>query len=189
MHIIYIKNMVCPRCITTVQDILEKYSIPFKEVKLGEVKTLETISTEQLEILTHSLAKVGFTILDGKKATLVSQIKTRLVSVIYHDNNNIKVNYSELLAKELGHEYSYLSHLFPSIENTTIEKFIIQLKIERVKELLVYNELSLNQIAYKLSYSSVQALSSQFKKVTGFTPSYFKQLKEDKRIPLDKLTS
>lgn len=181
--------MVCPRCIATVQDILEKNSIPFKEVKLGEVKTLTTIPEEQQEILSHSLAKVGFTILDDKKATLVSQIKTKLVSVIYHDNNNVKVNYSALLAKELGHEYSYLSHLFSSIENTTIEKFIIQLKIERVKELLVYDELSLNEIADKLHYSSVQALSSQFKKATGFTPSYFKQLKEEKRIPLNELTN
>ena len=180
--------MVCPRCIATVEDIFHKLNIQFKEVKLGEVKIQETVSAEQQKDLSQSLAKVGFAILDDKKATIVSRIKSKLVSVIYDDSTNIKVNYSELLTKELEHEYSYLSNLFSSIENTTIEKFTIQLKIERVKELLVYDELSLNEIADKLHYSSVQALSSQFKKVTGFTPSYFKQLKENKRIPLNELT-
>lgn len=181
--------MVCPRCIATVEDIFNKHNLPFKEVKLGEVKTEKTISVEQQEDLSQSLAKVGFAILDDKKATLVSQIKTRLVSVIYDDSTNVKVNYSVLLSQELGHEYSYLSNLFSSIENTTIEKFTIQIKIERVKELLVYDELSLTEIADKLNYSSTQALSSQFKKVTGFTPSYFKQLKEEKRTSLDKFTN
>lgn len=189
MYTLYIKNMICSRCIATVEDILNKHDIPFREVKLGEAKIRITISPVQQEDLSRSLAKVGFMILDNKKATLVSRIKTTLISVIYDDSAHIKVNYSELLSQELEHEYSYLSNLFSSIENTTIEKFTIQLKIERVKELLVYDELSLTEIADKLNYSSAQALSGQFKKVTGFTPSYFKQLKEDKRIPLDRLNN
>ena len=133
------------------------------------------------------LLKIGFEIIDDKKSKIIERIKNLIVKVVHHKEANIKINLSVLLAEKVGYEYTYLSNLFSEVESTTIEKYFIAQKIERVKELLVYDELSLSEIAYKLDYSSVAYLSTQFKKVTGLTPTFYKSLKENKRKNLEEL--
>ena len=172
--------MVCSRCVLVVEQALQQLSIPFQKVELGEIYLVHEPSPTQLDGLKSALVKVGFGIMDNKKAQTIEKVKTLLIDLIQKKENDIDINYSNYLSEKLNLDYSYLSNLYSSIENTTIEKYIIKLKIEKVKELLVYHDLNLNEIAFRLNYSSVQALSNQFKKVTGLTPSYFKQLKKNK---------
>jgi AraC-like DNA-binding protein len=184
MHL-YIRNMVCNRCIMVVKSELEKLGHDPLHVQLGEVELKEDISGDELKVFKNRLDELGFELIDDSKSKLIEKIKLIVIQLIHHGNGQMHQNYSEYLASKLNKEYNYLSHLFSEVEGTTIEKYIINQKIERVKELLVYNELTLSEIADSLGYSSVAHLSGQFRKVTGLTPSYFKQLKENKRKPLD----
>lgn len=179
--------MVCNRCIMVVQDELDKLGINATHIKLGEV-TLETqLSGEERSALDRVLTPLGFELIDDKKSRVIEQIKTVIIDLVHHQEHDQKYTLSDTLSHTLNHDYSYLSNLFSEVEGTTIEKYFIAQKIEKVKELLVYDELTLSEIAHRLNYSSVAYLSNQFKKVTGLTPSYFKQIKEDKRKPLDNV--
>jgi len=185
---LYIKNMVCPRCISAVEQLLNKFNIPFSEVKLGEVVLEAEKSEIDIELLDKELKEIGFELLNDKKSNIINQIKTAIINYIHHSEDLIrKENYSDYLKNKLGLEYSYLSKLFSSVEAQTIEKYIILQKTEKVKELLIYDELSLSEISYQLDYSSVQHLSRQFKRITGMTPSAFKNSDNRKRNTLDKL--
>lgn len=180
--------MVCSRCIMAVTAILNDHQLKALCVNLGEVILNDRfISKKKLILLSEDLLKIGFEIIDDKKSKIIERIKNLIVEIVHHQEVNIKNNLSVLLAEKLGYEYTYLSNLFSEVESTTIERYFIAQKIERVKELLVYDELSLSEIAYKLDYSSVAYLSSQFKKVTGLTPTFYKSLKENKRKNLEEL--
>lgn len=187
MPTLYIKNMVCNRCIMVVEDELNKLGIAHNKVELGEVDLQQELSPVLKTALDKSLTALGFELIDDKKSQLIEKVKNAIINIVHYQHNDTKYNLSELLSKEVQHDYNYLSNLFSEVEGTTIEKYFIAQKIERVKELLVYNELSLSEIALLLNYSSVAYLSNQFRKITGLTPSHFKRIKENKRKPLDKL--
>ena len=186
MHL-YIKNMVCNRCIIVVQQEFEKLNINSCKVILGEVETDSIISIEKLKQLEKNLASVGFELLDDAKKQLIEKMKNIIIQQVQHSEDSTHQNFSEILSKALLKDYSYLSSLFSQVEGITIEKYIINQKIEKVKELIIYDELSLSEIAYQLGYSSIAHLSNQFKKITGLTPSHFKKIGQDKRKPLDKI--
>jgi AraC-like DNA-binding protein len=183
---LFIKNMVCPRCVKAVSNIAQALKLDVEDVELGKVVLKKEASEKTLKAFDELLQAEGFEVINDKKARTVEQIKKHIISLIQNnDMDEMKVTLSEFLSSKLHHDYGYLSNLFSSIENTTIEQYFILQKIEKVKELLVYNELSLSEIAFKLGYSSVAHLSAQFKKITGFTPSQFRQLKDHKRKPID----
>ena len=179
--------MVCNRCIMVVQHELEKLGLDVKSVTLGEVTLGKEPTSKEKKQIDAALIPLGFEVIDNKKSRIIEKIKNIIIDLVHHQDNNTKTNLSELLSSELHHDYNYLSNLFSEVEGTTIEKYFIAQKIEKVKELLVYDELSLSEIAFRLNYSSVAYLSNQFKKVTGLTPSHFKQIREDKRKPLDQV--
>lgn len=183
----FIKNMVCNRCIMAVQHIFETIGYPPVRIALGEVETSSDLSEREIVLLKTKLESIGFELIDDSKSRIIEKIKNTIVQLIHHDENEMKMNYSKFIESQLNKDYSYLSSLFSEIEGTTIEKYIINQKIEKVKELLVYDELTLSEIADKMGYSNVAYLSGQFKKVTGLTPSHFKQIKERKRKPLDEV--
>jgi AraC-like DNA-binding protein len=184
---LYIKNMVCNRCIMAVQEILNRLQISYTSIKLGEVELTETLSDDQLVQLSTSLNAIGFAMADDRKSRIIEKIKNTIIALVHHAEEPLKVNLSDYIATHLNYDYNYLSHLFSEMQGTTIEQYFIAQKIERVKELLVYDELSLSEIAHQLGYSSVAHLSNQFKKVTGLTPSYFKNIRTEKRKPLDEV--
>lgn len=184
---LYIKNMVCSRCKMVVKSEFEKLGLQTISVELGEVELEKEISDEQKEVLLENLQVLGFDLMDDKKTKTVERIKNLIVDLVHHKNNDLKINLSDYLAENLNQDYNSLSNLFSEIENTTIEKYFISQKIEKVKELLIYNELSLSEIADILNYSNVAHLSNQFKKITGFTPTSFKQLKDKKRIQIENI--
>lgn len=184
---LHIKNMVCNRCIMVVNDELEKLGLHPASVELGEVVLSEELSDIQKDQVKSALEKVGFELIDNRKSQLIERVKTLLIELVHRQNNQLNTNLSDYLIQQLGHDYSSISTLFSEVEGTTIEKYYIAQKIERVKELLVYDELSLSEIAHLLNYSSVAHLSKQFKKTTGLTPSHFKQIGALKRKPLDEL--
>ncbi len=179
--------MVCNRCIMAVQNELDKLGLEAKDVKLGEVILGKELTPEQKKKLSEALIPLEFEVIDDKKSRIIEQIKNIIIDLVHQQDNDIKTNLSEVLSTKLHHDYNYLSNLFSEVEGTTIEKYFIAQKIEKVKELLVYDELSLSEIAFRLNYSSVAYLSNQFKKVTGLTSSHFKQIRADKRRPLDKV--
>lgn len=182
---LYIKNMVCIRCKIVVKDTLTQLGFHYSTVELGEAEILENISTKEQQKIKAALLTFGLELMDDKKSVLIQKIKNVIIELVHYTEEPLRVNFSEYLSQKLNHDYTYLSNLFSEVQGVTIEKFIIAHKIERVKELLVYNELSLTQIAYMMHYSSVSHLSTQFKKVTGLTPSHFKQLKEKRRSMLE----
>ena len=186
MHL-YIKNMVCNRCILVIQQELDKLNIESRKVTLGEVETAGELAKEKIEQLEKNLDALGFELLDNNKQQLIEKIKNLIVQKVHHSQEENNHNYSEILSKALHKDYSYLSNLFSEVEGVTIEKYIINQKIEKVKELIIYDELNLSEIAYHLGYSSIAHLSNQFKKVTGLTPSHFKKAGQNKRKPLDKI--
>ncbi len=184
----YVKNMVCNRCILVVKQRLEELALNYTRVDLGEIELSEIISDGQFVQLKEDLHQFGFELLDDKKSSIVTQIKSCIIKYIHSDDEAIiNKKLSVLLSEKLGADYNYLSALFSSIETVTIEKYVILQRIERAKELLDYNELNINEIAFKLGYSSVQHLSQQFKKITGLTPSQYKQSAEVGRKPLDQV--
>lgn len=184
---IYIKNMVCNRCILVVSEIFREAGITDASVQMGKVSIPEAISEDKLKAIEKQLNGVGFELINDSKSRLIEQIKKLTIDFVYHQPVDGKVNFSDYLSGQMNLDYNYLSSLFSSVEGTTIEKHLINLKIERVKELLVYDEKTLSEIAWEMGYSSVAHLSGQFKKVTGFTPSYFRQLKEQKRNSIDNV--
>lgn len=179
--------MVCNRCKMVVKSELEKLGFYPVQVELGEVVVDKELSGEEKSMIDIRLQEFGFSIIDDKKGRLIEKIKTLIIELVHQKDNEIKSNLSDFLSNQLQHDYKYLTNLYSEVEGLTIEKFFIAQKIERVKELLVYDELTLNEIAYKLNYSSVAHLSSQFKKVTGLTPSHFKHIKTEKRKSLDEV--
>jgi AraC-like DNA-binding protein len=180
--------MVCNRCIKVVQDELSALDYTITDIELGAVTLKEDLSDKDIDIISQMLINNGFKLIDDKKSRIINRIKTLIIEFIHYDREKPEhMNLSDFLAKDLGQDYSYLSNLFSSVEGMTIEKYLINQKVEKAKELLVYDELNLNEISYQLGYSSVQHLSNQFKKVTGLTPSHFKKIKNKKRNPLDKV--
>jgi AraC-like DNA-binding protein len=179
--------MVCSRCKMVVKSEFEKLGLQTISVELGEVELQDTISEDQKKELLIPLHALGFDLIDDKKSKAIEKIKNLIIDLVHHKNNELKINLSDYLAQNLNQDYNTLSNLFSEVENTTIEKYFISQKIEKVKELLIYNELSLSEIADILNYSNVAHLSNQFKKITGFTPTYFKQLKDKKRIQIENL--
>ena len=184
---IHIKNMVCERCITAVRHELDKLGLGTKQIGLGEVTLERKLLGPDKARLQRALGSLGFELIDDKRGRIIEGIKKEVIDLIHHRDNDIKIKLSDHLSHALGHDYGQLSKLFTEVEGTTLEKYFIAQKIERVKELLVYDELSLGEIAQLLNYSSAAYLSNQFKKVTGLTPSHFKELGQARRIPLDKV--
>lgn len=179
--------MVSNRCKMVVKDALKKMGLHYVIVNLGEIEVMENINTAQREQLKTELRKSGLELMDDKKSILIEKIKSAIVEMVHYTETPLKVNFSDYIAGKLQHDYTYLSNLFSEVVGTTIEHFIIAHKIERVKELIVYGELNLTEISYLLNYSSVAHLSNQFKKVTGLTPSHFKNLKRKHLNTLDTL--
>src|ERR1017187_4402309 len=180
--------MVSNRCKAAVKEELKKLGLHFIVVDLGEVDVMENISDEQRTQLKIGLLNAGLELMDDKRAILIEKIKNVIIKMVHHtDDEIIKVNFSDYLSKQLDHDYTYMANLFSEVQGTTIEHFIITHKVERIKELIIYDELSLTEISYKMNYSSVAHLSNQFKKVTGLTPSHFKQLKDKRRSPIEEV--
>lgn len=184
-----VKNMVCNRCIKVVREELEKLGLDVRSIILGEVVVNGNQESLPLEKIRQALEENGFELIEDKKAKTIEQIKLAILDLVRRDEdkNPLNENYSEYIVEKIGMDYHYISSLFSSVENITIEQYIILQKIERAKELLKYGELTLSEIAFRLGYSSVQHLSNQFKKITGLTASQFKQMTENTRKPLDKV--
>jgi AraC-like DNA-binding protein len=179
--------MVSLRCKMLVKEELKALGLGYFAINLGQVDLLEPIKPHEREQIRSALLKSGLELMDDKKSILIEKIKDVIVEMVHYEEELPRVNFSEYLAKKLNYSYTYLANLFSETEGTTIEHFIIVHKIERVKELIIYDELSLTEIADKLHYSSISHLSNQFKKITGLTPSFFKSLKEKKRNNLESL--
>jgi len=184
---LYIKYMVSNRCKMAVKDELKKLGLHFMVVDLGEVDIMENISMEQREQLKTALLSSGLELMDDKRAVLIEKIKNVIIEMVHHSDELIKINFSDFLSEKLNHNYTYLANLFSEVQGTTIEQFLISHKIERIKELIIYGELNITEIAWKMNYSSVAHLSNQFKKVTGLSPSHFKQLKDKRRSPIEEI--
>ena len=181
--------MVCHRCVLAVEDVLIKSAIPFKKVITGEIHLPEKLSQQHSELLSANLATIGLELIDNRMSGMIEKIKQLVIKKARNEvsENENKTKLSVYLSQNLHHEYTYLSSLFSSIEGRTIENYFIEQRIEKVKELLVYKEMSLSEIHYEMEYSSVAHLSNQFKKITGLTPSHFKKIGADKRKMLDQV--
>jgi len=184
---IYIKNMVCIRCKMVVKSELERLGIHWESVDLGEAIVKDPVSAELLRELNNALLKSGLEIMDDKKSQLIEKMKTIVIEQIHYAEEPLDINFSDFLASKLNYDYTYLSNLFTLTQGMTLEHYIIAHKIEKVKELLIYEELTINEIAFKMNYSSAAHLSKQFKKVTGLTASEFKKLQQRKFKDQDKL--
>lgn len=185
--VLYIKYMVSLRCKLMVKEELKKLGIRYVIVDLGVVEILEDITIEQRIALKNALLKSGLELMDDKKAILIEKTKNVIVEMIHYTDELPKVNYSNYISEKLGYDYTYLANIFSEVKGITIEHFIINHKIERVKELILYDEINLTEIAFLMNYSSVSHLSNQFKKVTGLTPSFFKKLQQKRRNTLDNV--
>lgn len=184
---LHIRNMVCNRCKMVVAAELEKLGYHPTDVELGEVVLEREITDAEKTKIDDHLRTFGFEVIDDRRSQLIEKIKTLIVALVHERSNELTINLSDYLSNALHHDYSYLTNLFSEVEGSTIEKYYIAQRIEKVKELLVYDELTLSEIAYQLNYSSVAHLSNQFKKVTGLTPTHFKQIRDDRRKPLDEV--
>ncbi|MDI1317028.1 AraC family transcriptional regulator [Flavobacterium sp.] len=184
---LFVKNMVCNRCILVVKSELEQLGFELLDVKLGEVQFSKPLDDVEKKLISNHLEKFGFELLGDKNSQLIEKIKAILIDLTQNTEKTIDCKLSDHLVRNLNKDYSKLSNLFSEIEGISIEKYFINLRIEKVKELIFYDELSLSEIAIVLNFSNVAHLSNQFKKVTGFSPSYFKTMKNNKRIQLDKL--
>ena len=183
---LYIKYMVSSRCKMLVKEELKKLNLHYI-VDMGSVDIMENITAGQREQIKVALLQSGLELMDDKKAVLIEKIKNVIIEMVHYTDEMPKTNFSDFLSEKLNHDYTYLANLFSEVEGTTIEKFIISHKIERVKELIIYDELNLTEIAWMMHYSSVAHLSNQFKKVTGLSPSHFKQLKNKRRSPIEEI--
>lgn len=180
--------MVCPRCVKAIEATLTRFGISYSEVKLGEVLLNENLSLDKRSELSESLENQGFELLDDKKSQLIEKIKNSIIEIVHHQDDPHKIGHlSTQLPKLLGHSYTYLSSFFSEMEGITIEKYLILQKIEKVKELLSYSELSISEVSYQLNYSSSQHLSRQFKSITGMTPSEFLKKKSNERKPINDI--
>ncbi|MBK6977888.1 MAG: helix-turn-helix transcriptional regulator [Cytophagaceae bacterium] len=184
---LYIKYMVSNRCKMLVKESLKNLGLHFIIVDLGVVEIMETLTPEQMDLLKIVLKEAGLELMDNKRAMLIERIKNVVVEMVHYSDELPKTNFSDFLSEKLNHDYTYLANLFAEVQGSTIEHFIIAHKIERIKELIIYDEMNITEIAYKMNYSSVAHLSSQFKKVTGLTPTHFKQLKDKKRSPIEDI--
>ncbi|WP_324218843.1 AraC family transcriptional regulator [Flavobacterium sp.] len=179
--------MVSNRCKMAVKEELKKLGLHFIVVDLGEVEIMEDITEDQRKRMKIGLLNSGLELMDDKKSVLIEKIKHVIIEMVHHSDEVIKINFSDFLSEKLNHDYTYMSNLFSEVQGTTIEQYIISHKIERIKELIIYGELNITEIAWKMNYSSVAHLSNQFKKVTGLSPSHFKQLKEKRRSPIEEI--
>ncbi len=170
-----------------VREELKKLGLHFMVVDLGEVEIMEDITAEQRTELQNALLESGLELMDDKRAILIEKIKNVIIDMVHHSEEVIKTNFSEYLTSKLDYDYTYLANLFSEVQGTTIAQFLISHKVERIKELIIYDELSISEIAWKMNYSSVAHLSNQFKKVTGLTPSHFRQLKNKRRSPIEEI--
>ncbi len=177
--------MVCPRCISAVSNILQELEIQYSSIKLGEVELTKPLSVETKNLFSKALQDSGFSLIIDRKSQLIEQMKALVVDKIHHSSEDLNIKWADFISEKLHLDYKYLSSLFSSVESITFEQYIINQKIERVKELIVYDELTLSEIAFKLNYSSVAYLSNQFKKVTGMTPTQFKKAAIQNRKSLD----
>jgi AraC-like DNA-binding protein len=184
---LYIKYMVSTRCKMMVKEALKKLGLHFIVVDLGVVVVMEILSEEQREELQIMLLNAGLELMDDKKAMLIEKIKKVIIEMIHYTDELPKSKFSDFISKKLNYDYTYLANLFSEVQGTTIEHYIISHKIERIKELIVYGEMNITEIAHNMNYSSVAHLSSQFKKATGLTPSHFKQLKDKRRMPIEEI--
>lgn len=184
---LYIKYMVSLRCKMMVKEELKKLGLHYVIVELGVIEVLEDITIGQRKQLKENLLKSGLELLDDKKSILIEKIKNVIVEMIHYSDELPKVNYSDYISEKLSYDYTYLANIFSEVKGITIQQFIIIHKIERVKELLIYNELNLTEISYLMHYSSVAHLSNQFKKITGLTPTFYKQLKDKRKANLEDL--
>jgi AraC-like DNA-binding protein len=179
---IYIKNMACQSCKVVVQEALDELGIAAKNVKMGEVETRDELSDDEKRNLAAKIRKAGLELLESRKGVIIEKIKKEMIDYVYKSDEKPNLNFSDLLSKKLHLTYGYLANLFSEVEANTIERYVISLKIERIKELIIQEELTFTEIAYKLHYSSVAHLSTQFKRETGLTPSHFKKVKHKRRI-------
>jgi AraC-like DNA-binding protein len=184
---LYIKNMVCSRCKMVVKAELDKLGLNAGSVELGEVDLNTEPDKTTLLQLDNNLKQLGFEIIDDRKSRLIELIKNAVIGLIHHNEGHNNLNLSEYLSQKLNYDYNYLSNLFSEVEGSTIEKYFIAQKIEKVKELMMYDELTLSQIAHQLGYSSTAYLSAQFKKQTGLTPTYYRAIKENRRRNIEDL--
>jgi AraC family transcriptional regulator len=184
---LYIKNMVCDRCTMAVRRELDKNKIPYQAIELGEVELAKEIPAAKIQQLSNDLSVLGFELIEDKKARIISKIKSSIIELIRNPVSLRKTKLSAYISDKLHKDYDSLSSIFSEVEGITLEHYFIQQKIERVKELLVYDELTLSQIATDLGYSSVNHISSQFKKITGLTPTHFKKIGAQKRQSLDRV--
>ncbi|MGZ4034268.1 MAG: helix-turn-helix domain-containing protein [Bacteroidia bacterium] len=182
---LFIKYMVSNRCKMAVKEELKKMGLHFMVVELGEIDIMEDISDSQREELRAALLVSGLELMDDKRSILIEKIKNVIIEMVHHSDEIIKTNFSDYLSEKLSHDYTYLANLFSEVQGTTIAQFLICHKVERIKELIIYDEMNISEIAWKMNYSSVAHLSNQFKKVTGLSPSHFKQLKDKRRSPLE----
>ena len=177
--------MVCIRCQMVVKAELERLGLQYSYVKIGEANLRENITDEQIKQLDIALRKSGLQLMDNKKSILVEKIKNAIIELVHYSEEQIRVNLSDYLSEQLNYDYTYLANLFSEVKGITIEKFYLAHKIEKVKEMIVYDELNLTEISYRMNYSSVAHLSNQFKKITGLTPTHFKMLKSKRRTTLE----
>lgn len=179
--------MVSTRCKTAVKEALRTLGFHFVMVDLGEVDVMEELTPAQRELVKIELQKAGLELMDDKRAILIEKIKNAIIEMVHHTDEMIKVNFSDYIGEKLHHDYTYLANLFSETQGITIEQFIISHKVERIKELIIYDELNITEIAWKMNYSSVAHLSNQFKKVTGLSPTHFRQLKDKRRRPIEEI--
>lgn len=179
--------MVSNRCKIVVKEVLKELGLHFIVVDLGEIEIMEDITDEQRAALKLGLLDSGLELMDDKKAILIERIRILITEMVHHADELPQINYSNFISQKIGYDYTYLSNIFSEVKGITIQQFIIINKVERVKELIIYDELNITEIAWKMNYSSVAHLSNQFKKITGLTPSHFKQLKEKRRTPIEEI--
>jgi len=184
---IYVKNMACESCKLVVKEALEELGLSPVKIDLGEIETKEDVTDDEKKKLNTKIKKVGLELLEKKQGVLIEKIRKVIIDYVYKSDEKPNIKFSVLLSEELNHSYTYLANFFSEVEATTIEQYMIGLKIERIKELIILEEHTLSEIAYKLHYSSVAHLSTQFKKITGLTPSHFKSLKEKRRITIQNI--
>ena len=186
---LYIKYMVSQRCKLAVKDELRRLGVRHTNIELGEVELLDNITQKQRESLKVALYNCGLELMDDKRAILIEKVKNLITEMIHHNDELPRINYSDFISEKIKHDYTYLSNIFSQVKGITIQQFIINHKVERIKELISYGELNMTEIAWKMNYSSVAHLSNQFKKTTGFSPSHFKQSQDKRRNPIEEIGS